>query len=82
MQICRFNDGRFTRRQLSGALDVNDNVVDTVLERLRGAQLLKEGTRTRGAGGGVELIRQPSPFWDFVERLCDDLIGPRWREEG
>lgn len=80
MQICRFSDGHLTRRELSRVLGINDNVVDTVLERLRDAELIKEGQRIRGAGGGVDLLQQPSPFWEFAEQMCDRLLGPEWRE--
>ena len=76
LQICRFTDGRFTRRQLSRALGANDNVVDTVLDRFRDAHLIKEGERTRGGGAGIDLVRQSSPFWVFAEEISDALLGP------
>ncbi len=80
MQVCLFTDGHFTRRQLSKALEINDNVADTVLERFRDAGLIKEGARTRGAGGGVDLVRQPSPFWAFTEAVCEEVLGEDWRK--
>jgi hypothetical protein len=78
--IVVLEDGRFTQRQLAATLNLADNLVKTVLARLRLAGLAKDVGRAGGPKGGMLVERTPSVYWDWIEAISAEILGPEWRD--